>query len=131
MLMPKAAMNKNDLLSARENDIRFPREVPTVQAIPVPLRVEKSPDEKLWLCVGGPNRPHDAAAAFRGNMVSHGLAVLHAPIKVSLVDESGDRYSPGKKAIIPAARHGLRKSQVPAGFNFYVPRIEKPVDVYP
>ena len=124
-------MDKDDFLAAGENDVRLPREVPAVQAISVSLRVKQFPYDKLRLRVSGPNRTHDATAAFRGDMVSHGLVVLHAPIKVSLVDEIWDCHPPGKRAVILAACHGFRKSQVPAWFYSYVARIEKPVDINP
>jgi hypothetical protein len=51
MLMPKAAVNENDELVTRENQVRLPRQVTPMQSEAEPHRMQKPPDSQLWLSV--------------------------------------------------------------------------------
>ncbi len=58
MLMPKAAMNKNDFAHAWENQVRFTRKITAVEAETESKTVNKRTNQQFWSCVAAANSPH-------------------------------------------------------------------------
>jgi hypothetical protein len=71
MLVPEAAMHKNCLLPATENQIGFAGEILGMEPIAVPHTVHKAPDEHLRRGVLAVDVPHIFGAAFGGERIHH------------------------------------------------------------
>jgi len=72
--MPEAAMNKNDLLKSRKDDVRVSGQAPTMKAVTITQAVQKTPNLKLGTHAFAPDAPHVFAAALRRNSVDHAPA---------------------------------------------------------
>ena len=74
MLMPEAAMDENDLLKSRKDDVRVSRQALTMKTVAITQAVQKAPNLKLGTHVFAPDAPHIFAAVLRGNGVDHAPA---------------------------------------------------------
>jgi hypothetical protein len=71
MLVPKAAVHKDDFLPAVKHEIRLPRKVFRVQSIPVPQRMNQPAHQHLRPRVLAANTAHIAGTALWSQLV-HG-----------------------------------------------------------
>lgn len=69
--MPEAAVNKDSELMTRQDDIRLSREIGTMNAKPIPKRMQERPDFDLRSSVPAPDRGHIAAALLATVNVCH------------------------------------------------------------
>lgn len=71
VLVPKAAVNQDDLLAKRKDEIRFAGEVSSMKAESVPKTVCDLADDYLRLRIFAPNPGHAVTALFWSQVVNH------------------------------------------------------------
>ena len=69
--MPKATMHEYYRMEARENDIRFARQVADMKAKPETLTVQQAADQDFGLRVATPNAGHHPATGSSIDYISH------------------------------------------------------------
>jgi hypothetical protein len=74
--MPKASMNENHFLAARENQIRFAGKRCAMQAVPEAAAMQKASDSQFGLGIASTNPSHAFAALLATQSVHcQGVAV--------------------------------------------------------
>ena len=65
MTVPEAAMNEDHLAAATKDDVRAPRQIPSMQAKPVAAAMKKAAHAQLWTRISGADTRHESAALGR------------------------------------------------------------------
>lgn len=81
--MPETTMHEDDFSSLSENDVRFPREVLSVETVAVAQGMEHAADTEFRLSVLAANAAHPFAAFCGGERV-HVIAIAAKRVKTIL-----------------------------------------------
>ena len=72
--VPVATVHENHLPARTKDDVRASRKIARVQAITVPIAVEKAPNSQLWTGILGADSRHQGASLRRRQPIGvHGL----------------------------------------------------------
>lgn len=73
MTVPEAAMNEDHLPAATKDDVRAPRQIPSMQTKPVAAAMQKAADPQLRTRISGADTRHESAALGRRQPIgAHG-----------------------------------------------------------
>ena len=108
MPMPKTAVYKYDLPSARKHNVGLPRQVCPMEPVSIPHLSQQTANDLFGICFSGTNTAHPFASAFVGHVICTGHSNLIVPSAAWAFELSRlDRRSCTKNSQVVRFRHAI------------------------